>query len=124
MSDEVSSGSVSEGARERAAVVNGMLAILGLGLVGAIVIGFVDRSGPTPETIDGAGLYQMTCARCHGGRGEGIPPTPPLAGKPRTVEEVTARISAGGERMPPFGYLAPEKQRAIAEHVVKLAKKE
>ncbi len=79
-------------------------------------------SGPSQDAgpADGPALYQVTCARCHGERGEGVPPYKPLRGTPWTLEEIETRIREGKGAMPPFSYLSPEKRRAIAAHVKSL----
>ena len=90
-----------------------VLIVLGAGFVYLLWHGGGIDLGP----VDGPSLYRVTCARCHGAKGEGIPPAKTLLGKSRTVEEIKSRIREGGQQMPPFSYLSPEKQDALAGYV-------
>jgi len=95
-----------------------------VGLVVGAVLGALSlvrgTANGTDDPVSGAVQYALTCARCHGERGEGVPPFKPLTLKSRSIEEILQRIREGVGAMPSFGYLSAVRQRAIAEHVQQL----
>jgi mono/diheme cytochrome c family protein len=75
----------------------------------------------TPDTAVGAGLFQESCAGCHGAEGEGGVGPALAGGLPRfeSVQEVAGFVSAGVPgRMPGFETrLHPDQVNAIAQHL-------
>lgn len=82
---------------------------------------------PAAQAPDGAQLFAVRCAGCHGRSGEGVY-GPPLAGvvneKFATVEDEVKFVSAGtGRGMPAFAtQLTKAELRAIAEFTRALPK--
>jgi quinoprotein glucose dehydrogenase len=80
------------------------------------------------NSTSGEGLYQQSCAICHGIDRKGNPASgfPSLLGieKKRDAKYIAQIIRNGKGMMPGFGQISPEKQNAIAAYIQGLASKE
>lgn len=72
---------------------------------------------------EGASLYRLECARCHGRNGEGQlydhGAAPRLAGNAArlAVRKVAVQVIRGGSYMPPFGSLTDRELAAVVTYV-------
>jgi mono/diheme cytochrome c family protein len=105
--------------------VNGFQVVVGLAALVTVVllltVSPTEAEVENPDTLVGGGLFQASCAGCHGAEGEGGV-GPALAGgvsRFDSVQEVAGFISAGVPgRMPGFETrLHPDQVNAIAQHV-------
>jgi mono/diheme cytochrome c family protein len=105
-----------------------------LGLLTAVVVVVVAVTGSTPLAAqDGPTLYKTKCAMCHGADGKGETPMGKKLnirdlGSPevqkQTDAELTAIISKGKGKMPPFeGKLTAEQIGQVLAHIRELGKK-
>ena len=80
------------------------------------------------NSTSGEGLYQQSCANCHGTDRKGNPASgyPSLLGieKKQDAKYIAQIIRNGKGMMPGFGHISPEKQNAIAAYIQGLASKE
>lgn len=68
-------------------------------------------------------MFATTCARCHGGGGEGTSQGPPLLGIgqffPADASPLLELVTNGGRNMPEFGSkLTAEQIDAVVQYVV------
>jgi len=105
-----------------------------LGLLTAVVIAVVAATCSTPLAAqDGPTLYKTKCAMCHGPDGKGETPMGKKLnvrdlGSPevqkQTDAQLTAIISKGKNKMPPFeGKLTAEQIGQVLAHIRELGKK-
>ena len=71
---------------------------------------------------DGSAMYKARCAGCHGEQGQGKPPVgPKLAGTTKSVAEVAAVVTKGGEPKPPHTKaltgITADQANAVAAYV-------
>lgn len=68
------------------------------------------------DAAAGSTLYADNCASCHGAEREGMGADFPAlkdVGERLKPEEISERITKGGEMMPPFDYLSEEERASI-----------
>jgi len=105
-----------------------------LGLLATVVVVVVAVTGSTPLAAqDGPTWYKTKCAMCHGADGKGETPMGKKLnirdlGSPevqkQTDAELTAIISKGKGKMPPFeGKLTAEQIGQVLAHIRELGKK-
>ena len=93
-------------------------------------MGWVQKMVKNKASIStsGEGLYQQSCANCHGTDRKGNPASgyPSLLGieKKQNAKYIAQIIRNGKGMMPGFGHISPEKQNAIAAYIQGLASKE
>jgi len=72
-------------------------------------------------SMDGSSIFQHSCSRCHGKRGEGVPNlTPSLLGRKFSLAQVKKQIQKGGLKMPALPFIQGKALDRLARYVMGL----
>jgi mono/diheme cytochrome c family protein len=73
----------------------------------------------TPELLaKGRGVYDRTCALCHGATGEGMPNGAPTLAGLKDFAKVRQKVATGGVQMPPMSAMLPDSDIDAVAHFI------